>query len=1220
MDQKKLEALSKEEVIQKYKNLLIIAQKAKAAKDGNLLNEYFLSLEPEIDAQEQVKKLEQAVAESDEEKKKVISEKEKLDALTGDQGVQLESLRRQLCRAEADCSVLETQLESLDSENRRLSQLANDAEMQLRLGAEIRQDALEGMGEELANVKNTAVEALAERDSLRARLREQNPNGGGTETLESCQSKIQSLKTSQCQLRTDITSMQSEARAMVVELEQALMKAQEATEEVARTTTKDMLAEMNEAMKTRGEVAAQLAEKLSAVERELEACRAEKNAAKEERNSLSSANERLMKEIESVSAESQSAKQELERLHAFEESSKLEVEKLREELDNARKGVVELEEQLNEKTREINDVNEEFAKLQSNFEEFKANNYENSKEIDKLEEKCRQLVEMNREKDSLLDGIQLKMADSETEGASAIDGVQSELEQKREELSLLTAKLKLQEMKLQELDDNNNDLCTKLKAFEGYKSEVQQTVEKMRQDYSAQLLDNKNEILSLAESKLRAEYALAEEKKLTESLQVSHTSLTEKVATLEEEINKLNQLPLKNKELTEQVSSLKEKIAELEKEDVETGSVSTVSKMEDATMLKDVEDSFEARFTKLKAVAIRLKQKCMNQAETVAKLTAEKTETQTKLANISKERETLAKNLQSMQAACDRSADEAEAAKEKLKGTEKQLTRAGEELAKSRSQYVEACEKISTGEAKLKQIKEELDAAKAEIKRHTVLNLEVAAYEKSGAEQDRKLKDMTKEIETLSAQLECQKKLANEGKTSISGWEEKYTTLLSAKEKQDDELAERKTHSQELETKLAEKVQKLAESEANFEAQRSQLERVELNLAHVSAEKLKIEDDTSRLKEQVSRQIRVMEEEASNARATIQERDDEMAKLRSEFEGYKVRAQAALHRAQQQQPPKEENNPDRESELSLLKATVERLQTALCDASSKEKALQLEISAISGQYTDSQTTTRRLIDQITELNARNEDLSAKLKKTEDSLKETNRQQKLTVDTLASSYKQQLMEAETRHKAQMASLMEEKKEQAPHEELAPPVSLQRREEGEGSENVDSLKGNASINSREPIPLDRLLSSSSDYADDAKSEASFDAASMMSSTIASEKRVKHLSALLSESEADLARLTHQNAILKEEIRRQQRCAERLQHTEKNGEYLKNVVLKFVTLQSGDERARLVPVLNTILKLSPEEMQQLQTVATPTTPTTPTPNQGGWGSYLHLWSGTH
>lgn len=42
------------------------------------------------------------------------------------------------------------------------------------------------------------------------------------------------------------------------------------------------------------------------------------------------------------------------------------------------------------------------------------------------------------------------------------------------------------------------------------------------------------------------------------------------------------------------------------------------------------------------------------------------------------------------------------------------------------------------------------------------------------------------------------------------------------------------------------------------------------------------------------------------------------------------------------------------------------------------------------------------------------------------------------------------------------------------------------------------------------------------------------------------------------------------------------------------LKKNVFQFLTLQGGDERQRLVPVLNTMLKLSPEEVKQLTGVA--------------------------
>lgn len=55
-----------------------------------------------------------------------------------------------------------------------------------------------------------------------------------------------------------------------------------------------------------------------------------------------------------------------------------------------------------------------------------------------------------------------------------------------------------------------------------------------------------------------------------------------------------------------------------------------------------------------------------------------------------------------------------------------------------------------------------------------------------------------------------------------------------------------------------------------------------------------------------------------------------------------------------------------------------------------------------------------------------------------------------------------------------------------------------------------------------------------------------------------RVRHLTTLLAEAEQDTARLTQLNDALKEEVRRQERSAEREQHLH-NLEYLKNVMFK-------------------------------------------------------------
>lgn len=46
--------------------------------------------------------------------------------------------------------------------------------------------------------------------------------------------------------------------------------------------------------------------------------------------------------------------------------------------------------------------------------------------------------------------------------------------------------------------------------------------------------------------------------------------------------------------------------------------------------------------------------------------------------------------------------------------------------------------------------------------------------------------------------------------------------------------------------------------------------------------------------------------------------------------------------------------------------------------------------------------------------------------------------------------------------------------------------------------------------------------------------------------------------------------------------------------NLEYLKNVLLQFIFLKAGSERQRLLPVIDTMLQLSPEEKGKLYAIA--------------------------
>lgn len=118
-----------------------------------------------------------------------------------------------------------------------------------------------------------------------------------------------------------------------------------------------------------------------------------------------------------------------------------------------------------------------------------------------------------------------------------------------------------------------------------------------------------------------------------------------------------------------------------------------------------------------------------------------------------------------------------------------------------------------------------------------------------------------------------------------------------------------------------------------------------------------------------------------------------------------------------------------------------------------------------------------------------------------------------------------------------------------------------------------------------------------------------------------------------------------LLKSEMRRLERNQER-EKSVANLEYLKNVLLQFIFLRSGSERQALLPVIHTMLQLSPDEKNKLAAIAQGTVfiklnthvlkYASIISNQvfffylcageeegsgsrgSGWTSYLHSWSG--
>merc|ERR1712029_61015 len=114
----------------------------------------------------------------------------------------------------------------------------------------------------------------------------------------------------------------------------------------------------------------------------------------------------------------------------------------------------------------------------------------------------------------------------------------------------------------------------------------------------------------------------------------------------------------------------------------EAMSTSTVSRVEEVNRMKDVEDSFEDRYTKLKLIAIKLKKKVADQDKVI-------------------------KELDSKLKQANKASDDDTYSKEKISSLTKNFSIL-------QAQYDEAVDKLETSNADLKTLKKDLEASIAD--------------------------------------------------------------------------------------------------------------------------------------------------------------------------------------------------------------------------------------------------------------------------------------------------------------------------------------------------------------------------------------------------------------------------------------------------------------------------------------------------------------------------
>lgn len=820
--------------------------------------------------------------------------------------------------------------------------------------------------------------------------------------------------------------------------------------------------------------------------------------------------------------------------------------------------------------------------------------------------------------------------------------------------------------------------------------EIQDIVEKVVELTNAQILKGQSEVLEdmktmNQELNHRGETishlkdaALLYEKKvkeLNDQINEQTTTIAQLKVELSDAAKQAQKPTTANKETETQDSK--------ETQDGDGLSTSTVSKAEESARLKDIEDSFEDRYYKLRTVAAKLKKRAtelQQQLDTEKqKANTERNELIGKINHLT----TTARTTQKLQQECDRLCDELESEKEKNKEVNKSLseTKESEQILKLHLEEAQATieavkdnlddaikerdaavaalkgkeselevakkEKLAEELMRKEKVRElaelmdtlrdeqeksaaalkSLEAAKVEARKQSVLSLEMQNYERTLEDLNAQLSSEKGRVSTLEAEVETLQDIRDSLQEQIKLLEERLATEEMRCKQVNDQLAHIKSCLQSAETEVFEQSKKVSQLLEKLERERASAEAAALELATLSSAVQTSTDIMIQEKQALTQQVATLNSQLASVRDSLEHSEEENERLRSEFEKYKVRAQNVLRQHQSAGISRSEKEAKEEAEK--LRETVEMYKNKLQIASLEVERLQNELTLCSNEREAAET---RCVDL-------NIALAEKTKVLERTINE-HRSQKLNMDTLLQCYKSQLEEKEKSHQDEINKLKEEidslrKQKQEKCEELSvkcdpvPTVAecsspipvlvkssspLLERGDGEGSENTAGQYSPTStppqVSPKPLLPLDKLLESNEPPSD----HVLIDVAELNVLHSEREKdkvRLRHLSALLSEAEQDAARKEQLINFLKKEIGRLERCIEREPHAQ-NTEYLKNIVFKFVTLDTGDDRLRLVPVMTTLLQLSPEESQKLTVVARGEAE-----NSGGsWGSYFSSW----
>ncbi|XP_053521230.1 GRIP and coiled-coil domain-containing protein 2 isoform X2 [Artibeus jamaicensis] len=567
------------------------------------------------------------------------------------------------------------------------------------------------------------------------------------------------------------------------------------------------------------------------------------------------------------------------------------------------------------------------------------------------------------------------------------------------------------------------------------------------------------------------------------------------------------------------------------------------------------------------------------------------------------------------------------------------------EHASSVKEFEELCLQLQKEKKQLQKTMQELELVKKDAQRTTLMNMEIADYERLMKELNQKLTNKNSKIEDLEQDIKFQKQkqeaLLEEMtslQTSLQQYEEKNTKIKQLLMKTKKELAD---------SKQAETNQLMVQAslKGELEACQQQVEFYKIRLAEITSEKHNIHEHLKTSADQHQRTLSAYQQKVTALQEECHAAKVEHAAITSEFESYKVRVHNVLKQKKNKSVSHteiEEAKQEREhleiladqlkiklqdtqnnlqisvSELQTLQSEhhtlLERHNKMLQETVSKEAELREKLCSL---QSENMMMKSEHVQTVGHLTSQNEVLRNSF---QDQMRHLQEEHRKTVETL----QQQLSKVE----AQLLQLKSEPTTKSPASSHQPVKNLREkrntdlpllnmhcvtREEGEGMETTDTES--VSSAGTHIQSLEQLLNSSETKLETSLWRADFTKEELMQKLSSTTKSADHLNGLLRETEATNAVLMEQIKLLKSEIRRLERNQQR-EKSLANLEYLKNVLLQFIFLKPGSERERLLPVIDTMLQLSPEEKGKLAAIAQGEDENGS--RSSGWASYLHSWSG--